>query len=104
MGSNPYLQFMSSNVTAVTGIVKVTTMYRSVVLVRVGLGILFFCSCVLSISIAILRRSLFSRIAIAFKENNCTFYIKLFNLFTQLYFLLALKAFSNHQEDCHSLT
>ena len=42
MGSTPYLQFKPSNVTRVMSIVKVTTVYRSFVLVRVGLGIFYF--------------------------------------------------------------
>lgn len=43
MGSSPYVQFMPINVTTERGIVKVTTVYRSVVLARVGLGIFTLC-------------------------------------------------------------
>jgi hypothetical protein len=43
MGSIPYVQFKPDNVTTVKGIVKVTTMYRSFVLVREGQGIFIFC-------------------------------------------------------------
>ena len=44
MGSSPYVQFMLINVTTVRSIVKVTTVYRSVVLARVGSGIFILCT------------------------------------------------------------